>query len=388
MAVPIFGIVISGFQEAMQSRGRSRHAIKPQRERLIDSQGAVHKPSHETPSGRALGGCQPLTTERRDRMAGWRRAAAALAAFFLMSTASAQTFPTRTVKVVVPAAPGGSMDVLARILTPGLNEKWGQPVIIENRPGGAGNIAASVVAKADPDGYTLLVWNDTLLINPHLFKEVPYDARHDFTPLSLSIFVPNVLAVHPSTGLRGFAEFLEEAKARPGRLSYGSPGNGSPGHLSFELLRQLTGIDVVHVPYRGAGPAIADLVAGQIPIGMIAVPGAIGHIKAGGLTALAVTSSQRVQALPDVPTVAEAIAGDYPINAWHGILGPAGMAPALAAQIERDVTEVLDRPAVRTRLVELGFEPASAPGAKLAEVIAREFPVWRAIVARSGAKAE
>ncbi len=313
--------------------------------------------------------------------------AAALLAIAPVS-ADTQTFPTRAVKLVVPAAPGGSFDTLARILASGLNQKWGQPVIVENRPGGAGNIAASVVTKADPDGYTLLVWNDTLLINPHLFKEVPYDPRRDFTPLSLSIYVPNVLAVHPSTGWRSFADFLKEAKARPGGLSYGSPGNGSPGQLSFELLKQLTGIDVVHVPYRGAGPAIADLVAGQIPIGMIAVPGAIGHIKSGGLTALIVTSSRRVEALPDIPTVAEAIGGDYPINAWHGVLGPAGMTPALAGHIERDLTEVLDQTAVRAKLIEFGFEPASGSGAKLTEIITREFPVWGEIVARSGAKTE
>jgi tripartite-type tricarboxylate transporter receptor subunit TctC len=322
------------------------------------------------------------------KMSTWRMAAAILIALTAPAAVHAQSYPTRAVRLVVPAAPGGSLDVLARILTPGLSETWGQPVIIDNRPGGAGNIAASVVVKAEPDGYTLLVWNDTLLINPHLFKEVPYDARRDFTPLSLSIFVPNVLAVHPATGLRSFADLTREAKARPGKFSYGSPGNGSPGHLAFELVKQITGIDVVHIPYRGAGPAIADLVAGQIPLGMVAVPGAIGHIRSGGLTALAVTSGNRVAALPDVQTVAEAIASDYPINAWHGILGPAGMAPVLVAQIERDITAVLERPAVRTKLIELGFEPAAAPGAQLAGIIAREFPVWRAIVARSGAKAE
>src|SRR4249920_1060593 len=167
--------------------------------------------------------------------------------------------PSRQVRLVVPAAPGGSFDALARIIAQSLSERWPQRVIVDNRPGGAGNIGAREVAKSEPDGYSLLTWNDTLLINPYLFKEAPFDPKRDFAPVSLSMYSPNVLAAHPSANLKSFSDFLKAVRADPGKFSYGSPGNGSPGHLSFEILKRLANIDVVHVPYRGAGPAIIDM---------------------------------------------------------------------------------------------------------------------------------
>ena len=300
----------------------------------------------------------------------------------------AQDYPTRPVRIVVPAAPGGSFDALARILAQGLSERWPQRMIVDNRPGGGGNIGAGAVAKADPDGYTLLTWNDSLLINPWLFKEVPFDPKKDFTPVSLSMYSPNVLAAHPSSGIKTFEEFLKGARATPGKLNYGSPGNGSPGHLSAEILKQLAQIDVVHVPYRGAGPAILDLVAGQIPLGMVAIPGAIGHIRSGTLVGLAVTSSERVKAMPTVPTIAEAGVPDYQINAFHGILAPAGTPPAIVAKLEKDITEVLKSPAVSQKLIDLGFDPIAGSGADLAAIIDRDLPIWRDVVQKSGAKVE
>jgi tripartite-type tricarboxylate transporter receptor subunit TctC len=300
----------------------------------------------------------------------------------------AQDYPTRPVRIVVPAAPGGSFDALARILAQGLSERWPHRMIVDNRPGGGGNIGAGAVAKADPDGYTLLTWNDSLLINPWLFKEVPFDPKKDFTPISLSMYSPNVLAAHPSAGIKTFEEFLKAARSAPGKLNYGSPGNGSPGHLSAEILKQLAKIDVVHVPYRGAGPAIIDLVGGQIPLGMIAIPGAIGHIKSGTLIGLAVTSRERVKAMPTVPTIAEAGVPDYQINAFHGILAPAGTPPSIVAKLEKDITEVLRSPAVSQRLIDLGFDPVAGSGAELAAIIDRDLPVWREVVQKSGAKVE
>ena len=224
------------------------------------------------------------------------RAALATVALCAISAAPAQVraqdFPSRPVRIVVPAAPGGSFDALARILAQALSERWPQRVIVDNRPGGGGNIGAGAVAKADPDGTTLLVWNDSLLINPSLFREVPFDPKRDFAPVSLSMYSPNVLAAHPAASLKTFADFLRAARANPGKLNYGSPGNGSPGHLSFEILKRLATLDVVHVPYRGAGPAIIDMVAGQVPLGMVAIPGAIGHIRNGALVGLAVTCAR------------------------------------------------------------------------------------------------
>jgi tripartite-type tricarboxylate transporter receptor subunit TctC len=326
---------------------------------------------------------------REEMMRVWQAALAA-AALCATTTAAAvaQDYPTRPVRIVVPAAPGGSFDALARILAQGLSERWPQRVIVDNRPGGGGNIGAVAVTKADPDGYTLLVWNDTLLINPHLYKEAPFDPKRDFTPISLSMYSPNVLAAHPSANLKTFQDFLQAARANPGKLSYGSPGNGSPGHLSAELLKRLANIDIVHVPYRGAGPAIIDMVAGQIPMGMVAIPGAVGHVKSGALVGLAVTSRERVKALPEVPTIAEAGVPDYQINAFHGILGPAGMPPAVVAKLEKDVNEVLRSPDVTRKLIDLGFEPVAGSGADFAAIIDRDLPVWRDVVEKSGTRAE
>jgi tripartite-type tricarboxylate transporter receptor subunit TctC len=326
----------------------------------------------------------------REEMMRFWQAALAAAALCATTTAAAvaQDYPTRPVRIVVPAAPGGSFDALARMLAQGLSERWPQRVIVDNRPGGGGNIGAVAVTKADPDGYTLLVWNDTLLINPHLYKEAPFDPKRDFTPISLSMYSPNVLAAHPSANLKTFQDFLQAARANPGKLSYGSPGNGSPGHLSAELLKRLANIDIVHVPYRGAGPAIIDMVAGQIPMGMVAIPGAVGHVKSGALVALAVTSRERVKALPSVPTIAEAGVPDYRINAFHGILGPAGMPAAVVAKLEKDVNEVLKSPEVTKKLIDLGFEPVAGSAADFAAIIDRDLPVWQDVVQKSGARAE
>ena len=293
----------------------------------------------------------------------------------------AQDYPSRPVRIVVPAAPGGSFDALARILAQGLSERWPQRMIVDNRPGGGGNIGAGAVAKADPDGYTLLTWNDSLLINPWLFKEVPFDPKKDFTPVSLSMYSPNVLAAHPSSGIKTFEEFLKGARATPGKLNYGSPGNGSPGHLSAEILKQLAQIDVVHVPYRGAGPAILDLVAGQIPLGMVAIPGAIGHIRSGTLVGLAVTSSERVKAMPTVPTIAEAGVPGYVVTSWLGVAGPAGLPAPFVNRVNAEITAFLAEPAVIERLREFGSEtmPTTPDGfkARVAEDVAK----WTKVVA-------
>ena len=222
-----------------------------------------------------------------------------------IAPAAALDYPVRPVRIVVPPAAGGSFDVLARILAEHLSRRWPQRAFVENRIGTGGNIGAAVVAKAEPDGYTLLLWNDSLLINPAPFKDVSYDPRRDFVPVSLSLYSPNVLAAYPATGFRALGDVLAAARARPRTLSYGSPGNGTPGHLSFEILKNFTGIDVGHVPYRSGGPAVADLVAGHIPLGMVAVAGAIAHIRAGALTGLAVTSMVELGFTPVAGTGAE-----------------------------------------------------------------------------------
>lgn len=311
-----------------------------------------------------------------------------IAIFLVPATSPAQDYPNRPVRIVVPAAPGGSLDAVARIIAHQLSEQWPVRVYVDNRPGAAGNVGAGSVVKADPDGYTLMVWNDTLLINPALFKEVPFDPKRDFTPISMAMYSPNILAAHPSTNFKTFGDFMKAARANPGKLNHASPGNGSSGHLSFEILKSLAKLDVVHVPYRSAGPAVVDMVAGQVPLGMVSVPSAIGHIRAGALVGLAVTSRERVKALPDVPTIAESGVPDYQINAFHGVFGPPGMPHSIVARLEKDIGSALASPDVRKKLTDLGFDPVAGGGADLAKIIDRDLPVWRDFVIKSGARAE
>lgn len=315
-------------------------------------------------------------------------AISAIAISLVPGTSPAQDYPNRPVRIVVPAAPGGSLDAVARIIAHQLSEQWPVRVYVDNRPGAAGNVGAASVATADPDGYTLMVWNDTLLINPALFKKVPFDPKRDFTPISMAMYSPNVLAAHPSTNFKTFADFLKAARANPGKLNHASPGNGSSGHLSFEILKSLTNLNIVHVPYRSAGPAVIDMVAGQVPLGMVSVPGAIGHIKAGALVGLAVTSRERVKALPDVPTIAESGIPDYQISAFHGVFGPPNMPPSIVVRLEKEIGSALASPDVQKRLIDLGFDPVAGGGADLAKIIDRDLPVWRDFVIKSGAKAE
>jgi tripartite-type tricarboxylate transporter receptor subunit TctC len=292
------------------------------------------------------------------------------------------------VRIVVPAAPGGGFDVFARIVGKRLSERWGQQVLVDNRAGGGGNIAASSVVRSKPDGYTLFVWNDTLLINPALMASVPYDPQRDFTPVSLALYVPNILVAHPASAIKDMSDLIARAKAAPGSLSYGSPGPGSPAHLGAELMNQLAGIELRHIPYKGAGPAITDVVAGHIPLAMIAVPGAMEHVRSGRLVPLAVTSEKRIGALPQVPTIRESGISDYRIDTFFAILGPAGMPQELVARIQADMREAVLEPTIYKQLVAQGFEPVGGSAAELAEIIRRDLPVWRALVTKSGAKSE
>jgi tripartite-type tricarboxylate transporter receptor subunit TctC len=315
-----------------------------------------------------------------------------LLSILLMCTAlplaAQEPFPSRPVRIVVPAAPGGGFDVFARIVGKRLSERWGQQVLVDNRAGGGGNIAASSVVRSKPDGYTLFLWNDTLLINPALMASVPYDPQRDFTPVSLALYVPNILVAHPASGIKDMSDLITRAKAAPGSLSYGSPGPGSPAHLGAELMNQLAGIELRHIPYKGAGPAITDVVAGHIPLAMIAVPGAMEHVRSGRLVPLAVTSEKRIGALPQVPTIKESGISDYRIDTFFAILGPAGMPQELVARIQADMREAVLEPAIYKQLVAQGFEPVGGSAAELAEIIRRDLPVWRALVTKSGAKSE
>jgi tripartite-type tricarboxylate transporter receptor subunit TctC len=299
-----------------------------------------------------------------------------------------ERFPSAPVKIIVPAAPGGGFDVFARLLGKRLAERWGEQVLVDNRAGGAGNIGATALMHAKPDGHTLLVWNDTLLINPALMASAPYDAQRDFTPISLLLYVPNILVAHPASGLKDLKAVIARAKSAPGSLSYGSPGPGSPAHLGTELLNQLAHIELRHIPYKGAGPALTDAVAGHIPLAMIAVPGAMQHLRTGRLVPIAVTSATRIEALTQVPTIKESGLPDYRVDTFFAMLGPAGMAQPLVERLEKDIHAALLEPSLYRQLVEQGFQPVGGSAAELAELIRRDLPVWRELVRKAGVKSE
>jgi tripartite-type tricarboxylate transporter receptor subunit TctC len=284
----------------------------------------------------------------------------AAAALLACPFAQAQTgaFPTRAVTLVVPFPPGGGTDTGARIVAQKLSVKWGQPVLVENRGGAAGQVGADLVAKAKPDGYTLLVGNvGTQSINPALYKKLPYDPDRAFAPVSLIAELPLAMMVNPQVPAKTAKEFVALAKSQPGKLSYSSSGAGGGPHLAAELFKEATGTFILHVPYRGGGPAISDLLAGHVQLSFMTVLEASGHVKAGKLRALAVTSDKRVGALSDVPTLAETVIPGFNSISWIGVLAPAATPKDLVEKISADVREVLAADDVKGRLTDLGAIP-------------------------------
>jgi tripartite-type tricarboxylate transporter receptor subunit TctC len=284
----------------------------------------------------------------------------AAAALLACSLAQAQTgaFPARAVTLVVPFPPGGGTDTGARIVAQKLSLKWGQPVLVENRGGAAGQVGADLVSKAKPDGYTLLIGNvGTQSINPALYKKLPYDPDKAFAPVSLIAELPLAMMVNPQVQAKTPKEFIALAKSQPGKLSYSSSGAGGGPHLAAELFKESTGTFILHVPYRGGGPAISDLLAGHVQLSFMTVLEASGHIKAGKLRALAVTSDKRVGALSDVPTLAETVIPGFNSISWIGVLAPAATPKDLVDKISADVREVLAADDVKGRLTDLGAIP-------------------------------
>ena len=277
--------------------------------------------------------------------------------------AAAQAYPARVVTLVVPFPPGGGTDTGGRILAEQLSKKWGQSVVVENKGGAAGQIGADYVAKAKPDGYTLLLGNiGTQAINPSLYARLPYDADAAFAPVSLLAELPLAMMVNPSVPARTAAEFVALAKSQPGKLSYSSAGAGGAPHLVGEMFKDQTGTFMLHVPYRGGGPAIADLIAGHVQLSFMTVLEASGHIKAGKLRALAVTGDKRVPALGDVPTLSETLIPGFNASSWIGLLAPAATPPDIVEKIAADVRAILADDAVKARFASLGGVPrATSP---------------------------
>jgi tripartite-type tricarboxylate transporter receptor subunit TctC len=326
---------------------------------------------------------------RRSRIA-WRIAlAAAMLCVTQVNVACAQAFPLRPVRLVVTYPAGGPADIAARALAQKLAESWGQQVVVDNRAGAGGIIGTELVANAAADGYTLLHGTAAgLVINPLLAKKLPYDTTRDFAPVSMVVIVPQLLVVHPAVPVSTLKELIALAKARPGYLSYASVGVGSPNHLGMELLKSLSGVDMVHVPYKGATPAMADLIAGQVHLAFNGMASVLPHVVTGKLKAVAVGSARRSTAAPEVPTVAESGLPGFEYVAWNGAFAPSATPAALVAKISVDIRTALAAPDVVRRLAGLGSEPSPSTPAEFTAYLREDRLRWARVVKSIGIKPE
>ena len=305
----------------------------------------------------------------------------ALLASTMAAIAQPTAYPTKPIRIVVAYTPAGATDILARTIGQKLTEAWGQAVIIDNRPGANGNIGTEYAAKATPDGYTLLmVTAGTHGINPGLYRKLGFDAVKDFAPVSLVAMVPNVFVVNNAVPSKDLKEFIAYAKANQGKLNYGSPGNGSTAHLSMELFKSMTGIQMVHVPYKGSAGVLADLIGGQIVVTMDNMPPYVPQVKAGKIRALAVSPARRSPALPDVPTVAEAGVPGYDSGAWFGLVAPANTPKDLVAKLSRETARILKLPDVSARLADLGAESVGGTPEQFSAHIKAEIAKWAKVI--------
>ena len=299
-----------------------------------------------------------------------------------------QSYPSRPIRFLVGFAPGGFTDVMARAIAGTLTENWGQQVVVDNRPGASTTIATDLAAKAAPDGYTLLMMTDNFVTNPSLFRKLPYDSEKDFAPITLAALAPFLLVVHPTVPAHSVKELVTVARSRPSQLNYGSGGIGAPGHLSGELFNTLAGVKMTHVPYKGAAPALVDLVSGQIQVYFGNLPVTIPHAKAGRVRALAVTSARRSAIAPELPTVAEAGVPGFELTPWYGVMTGAGTPGNVLAKLNREIVKILQEPAMRERISNLGGDPAAMTQEQFAAFLRSEAVKWGKLVRDSGAQAE
>ena len=329
---------------------------------------------------------QNLSLNRRRLLAG----AGALAALAAAPAVLAQGgWPTKPIRFLVPFAPGGTSEIVARSVAAELTKQLGQSVYVENKPGGAGTVAMMEAAKAAPDGHTIILGHvGTLAVNPYMLSNQPYDVNKDFIPVTLLAKVPNVFVVHPDVPAKDFREFVAYAKANPGKLNYGSAGNASAGHLAMEYLKLVTGMYITHIPYRGTGPQLTDLLAGRTQASSAGMPALGAHIRAGKLRAIAVGTQQRISAMPDVPTVAEMGYKDFETSQWYGILAPAGTPPEIVKKLQEESQKALRSSAVTERFANDSAVGGGGPSQEFAAFIAREQKIWRDIVKRAQIRAD
>ncbi len=322
-----------------------------------------------------------------DRRDGLRWMAAAAAALATLGPTRAQS--GRPVRLVVPFTPGGSTDILARALAPKMAQALGVNVIVDNKPGAGGSLGATEVARAEPDGHTLLMGHiGTLAVNPSMYPKLPYDPVKSFTPVAWVARVPNVLVVSAASGIRSFKDLLDQARARPGQLSYSSGGNGSAAHIAFESLKLRAGVFMLHIPYRGTAPSITDLIAGQVTATFTGAPAVLPHVASGRLRALAVSSRARLPQLPDVPTVAESGFPGFEADQWYGIVAPAGLPAEQVLRLNTIVNQALALPDVARQLAVEGAVPVPGTPQAFGELIAREIPRWREVVRAGNVRPE
>jgi len=317
-----------------------------------------------------------MTIDRRRFTTGLAGGAA-----FLAAPALAQAFPSKPINLVVPFAPGGSTDVVARIIAAQMSQTMGQQVIVENRAGAGGGVGAAAVAKATPDGYTILMATiSTHTLNPLMAKTKLFDPVKDFAPISLLATVPNVLVVHPSLGVNNVQELVALLKREPGKHSYASSGNGTPLHVSGELFKRMTGVDMQHIPYRGGGPAMNDLVGGQVKIMFDNLPPSVPQIRGGTIKALGVTTKTRVPGFETIPTIAEQGLPDYETYSWNGILAPAGTPAAVIAKLNAEANKAIADPRVKAKLTDISAVTVGSTPEELSAFIARELGIWEPVI--------
>ena len=303
-------------------------------------------------------------------------------------TAPAQTYPSRPIRFIVPFPPGAATDSLARLIGVKLSDSIGQSVVVDNRAGAGGTIGTHLVAKSPPDGYTILMAGAAHAINASLYSKLPFDAVRDFSPVTLVAFLPNVLVAHPAVQAKGMQELIALAKARPGSLSYASGGSGSAAHLAMELLKASAGIDLVHVPYKGGGPAMNDLLGGQVSLLFTSIYSVMPHVKSGRLRALGVASSTRARVTPEWPTIAESGVPGYEVIAWYGVLAPAGASAALTRRLSAEITKGLRTADAQERLAAQGAELVASTSSEFGTHLRSEVAKWSQVVKATGARVD
>ena len=304
----------------------------------------------------------------------------------MSGTVFAQKFPEKPVKIIVPFAPGGGADMLARTLTSGLTETWGQPVVVENRAGASGNIGAEAVARSEPDGYTLLLTSSAFVISPGMSSNLPFNVEKDFAPITLAAELPNVLVVHPSVKANTVKELEALIRANATKISYASPGNGTGGHLAAELFKQSAGVEITHVPYKGGGPASIALISGEISMIFGEPATIVQQVRSGKLRAIAVTSAARAKAMPELPTLAESGIADYEVTSWNGVLAPAATPREIVNRLNAEFNRMIAAPSMQARMLEFGFEPTGGTPERFGSLIRDELAKWAPVVKAAGIK--